>query len=250
MLTFVIQLATMLNDAGLAIARLVVLVVLVVRHGVVATIVLRRVHVPAVGPVHVHLLHSSGEHRDIIATRRMANILRSSVPVGGIETVVVSVRSGCASRRGHHGSRRRSGRGAGAEGSRTSLESRLNRWVGSSLVTADVGVISRQVAAVATRDSTSRNATKTSIVVMEMLLSMVVGICVSHGRTRRVLSRGDVVRRKGTLQLRRSNHSLGAGRRHDRVVSLNCVFRNVLEVHGVTHGGRSVSKSNDVADLS
>lgn len=171
----------MLNHAGLAVTRLVALVV---GKRVVAIEVLRRIHVAAIDAIHVHVLHTIGDHVDVVGARRMGHTLLTTIAVGREESVAVVevvVQGRGASRGRDHRGGRSGGSSAGTERSSTGLESRLNRGIGGGLLATHSDTFSRQLTVVATREGASRDAAKAGIVVVEVLLSMIVGIDVRIG---------------------------------------------------------------------
>jgi hypothetical protein len=192
-LTFVVKLAAMLHDTGLAVARLVALVIVT---SIVPIEVLRRIHATTVDSIYVHLLHTIRKHVRIVSAglvggtlgsrlgsplrdTALRDTLRAAVAVHGIIPVVVvvvevvvhdrsarwSVAHGCWG--GSCGTR--------PKGSSTGLQGRLDGGVGW-LLTADSSVVRRKFTTVTTMNGTSRNATEAGVVVVEMLLSVGVGL--------------------------------------------------------------------------
>lgn len=131
----------MLDDTGLAVTRLVALVV---GKRVVAVEVLRRIHVAAIDAVHVHVLHTVGDHVDVVGAGRMGDTLLGTIAIDRVEPVAVAVavaaveavRGRGGGRGGDHRGGRSGSGSARAERSSTGLESRLNRGIGGGLLAA------------------------------------------------------------------------------------------------------------------
>ncbi len=70
--------------------------------------------------------------------------------------------------------------------------------------TAEAG-ISRELAAVASGHGTRRDAADAGIVMVEMLLSMVVGVAAKAATIRRALDSRHITRGEGLLELGRSS---------------------------------------------
>ena len=86
LLTFIIHLATVLDDTSLAVARLGALIV---GHLTIASIVLTRIHVVAIDTtIDVHLLHAVREHVHTIVARGSI----SSIGSKGGGAIVAAVR--------------------------------------------------------------------------------------------------------------------------------------------------------------
>lgn len=99
-------------------------------------------------------------------------------------------------------------------------------------------------------NSSSRDATKTGIVVVEMLLSMIVRVRTGQGRACSALDGRNVVGRVRALQLRRSRHALGSRGRHDAAVALVLgVLREIVEVNRAANASRSVGDANAIGSL-
>ena len=235
-LTFTIILAALLNNPSLAITERRLLL-LVHRAAIIGVRVLWRVHGLAHLLTHLlahlHVLHAHGHELHIV--------------------VVVVARNAAGSRARHRG-RSRSRRGSGilllsrgcnhrswerslshalcksrAEGSSTGLKSRLDRLIAIALgITQSWVVTPIQITTESVVNSVRGDAAQASVVVVQVLLSMRVGVVAgsadaigsrSHGR--------NVVCRVGRLKLRRSSLGVASGRADLR----RCILMALKEVH-------------------
>ena len=89
----------------------------------------------------------------------------------------------------------------------------------------------------------SWNATDAGIVVMEVLLSVVIGAAVQERRTSRVLDRRYIVGRIRTLEFGGRVNRLGTTR------GLIRAFRDILKVKRMTNGRRAASNIASIASL-
>ena len=80
---------------------------------------------------------------------------------------------------------------------------------------------------------TSRNSSHVCIVVVEMLLSVVVGVVGHHGRCRRVLDSRDLAGGKRALKLGRSRNDVRALGRNDASVAV-AGLGDIFEIEGVS----------------
>jgi hypothetical protein len=211
LLTFIVKLSAVLDHTCLTVTRR--LRSLIERHCTIATggtKVAIRIHVAASDPVHIHLLHTSSEHIHLVVGRRAIDTIRRNIsvwrviPVEAIHHIHV----------GGSGDRNRwllsRGGDTRAKGSSTCLESRLERLVLVSWVPGGCRVaLSRELSAVsASGCDARRDAAHAGIVVVEMLLSVIVGISTLDRGAGHVLNRRPVAGGKWALHLGRSRHGV------------------------------------------
>jgi hypothetical protein len=239
-LTLLVKLAAMLNDTRLAVARsrLVALVEIAIASEVLAAVGRTG------GAGESHVLHAHGEHVSAVGWDHRRTSSRGDLRlVGTGEDRATIVAVGSHANRGRQGRVTRADRGrlrglrhvlagdtSGAEGGGITMKSTLDRVeVGRLVAGANVAVV-RELAVVT--DGTGRNATDAGVVVVEMLLSVVVG-------ARSVLNGRDVVGREGALKLGRGGQHAVAGGRNDGTVVGHGVSWGELEIEGMADRGRS-----------
>lgn len=197
----------MLHDTGLAVARLVALVVVT---SIVSVVVLRLIHAATVGSIHAHLLHTARKHVRIVGAGLMGGTLGGSLwntalgstlgnavaADGIIPAVIVKVAVHGRGPSWGVAHRCRGGScGARSKRSGTGLQSRLDGRV-ARLFTADSSVVRRNFTTVTTMNGTGRNSAEAGIVIVEMLLGVGVGL---RGRTSWALDSWDIIRRERAL---------------------------------------------------
>lgn len=235
----------MLDDTSLAIAMLTALRV---RHIAIGGIALRRVDISITSAVDIQLLHPSGERMSSV--RRSRGSARGCEAICRVEASAIRARRRCTARRSYRCTIvRRCGVGScschgRSEWSSTCLEGRVDRREDSGLLAAGIDiVVVGQLASMPDWYCTSRDAADASIMVMEMLLSVVICTAVHHRGTGRVLDSRDIISRIGTLELGRRVDCLGSTR------ALIRAFRNVLKIKGMTNGRRAASNVARIASL-